>query len=215
MAQERPPDVPRRFRKPRRTFWLAMVLVGVSFLPFALVFSRSGTNAPAPLVLTDADQKSLTDGLRMVSPSFSGRTRNGEPYTVTADWALPNGPKPSRVTLHRVTARIVTQDGRESVLTSRRGVFFPLRNRLRLAGGIRARTSDGYTLETEQALVDLDARTLDTEGALEAEGPGGMIRADTLEAVDGAERTVIFRGNVRVVFNPESVPPRSGGRPPR
>ena len=210
MARAAPEAPPRRLRRPRRTLWLSVVLIVVSFVPFALVFSRTGTNAPDPLVLTDADQKSLTDGLRMVSPSFSGRTKHGEPYTVTADWALPNGPKPTRVTLHRITARIVTKDGRENILTSQRGVFFPRRNRLQLSDGIVARTSDGYTALTESALVDLNARTLETEGAFEAEGPRGSLRADRVEAVEGTERTVVFRGNVRVVFQPESVSPRAG-----
>lgn len=203
-------DGPRRVRRPRRTLWLAALLGIVACLPFVLVFTRTGMNVPAPLVLTDADQKSLTDGLRMVSPSFSGRTEDGEPYTVRADWALPNGPKPTRITLHRITATIITKDGREAVLTSARGVFFPVRRRLRLTEGVIARTSDGYTMETPVALVDLETRILETEDAIEAKGPRGSIRADTLEAVDGDERIIIFRGNVRVVFTPESVPPRSG-----
>ncbi len=201
---------PRRVRRPRRTFWLAIVLGVVACLPFVLVFTRTGTNTPAPLVLTDADQKSLTDGLRMVAPSFSGRTEDGEPYTVRADWALPNGPKPTRITLHRITATITTQDGREATLTSARGVFFPVLRRLRLTEGVVAFTSDGYRMETPTAFVDLETRVLETEKAIEAKGPLGSIRADTLEAVDGGERIVIFRGNVRVVITPESVSPRSG-----
>jgi len=201
---------PHRVMRPRRTPWLAVLLGVVACLPFVLVFTRTGTNAPAPLMLTDSDQKSLTDGLRMVSPSFSGRTEDGEPYTVRADWALPNGPKPTRITLHRITATITTKDGRETILTSARGVFFPVRRRLRLTEGVIARTSDGYTLETPTALLDLGTRVLEMDEAVEAEGPSGAIRADTLEAVDGDERIVIFRGNVRVVITPESVPPRSG-----
>ncbi len=204
------PSGPRRVRRPRRTLWLAALLGIFACLPFVLVFTRTGTNSPEPLVLTDADQRSLTDGLRMISPSFSGRTEDGEPYTVHADWALPNGPKPSRITLHRITATITTKDGRESILTSERGVFFPVRRELRLTKGVFARTSDGYTMKTPTAFLNLDTRVLETEKAIEAHGPGGSIRADTLEAVDGDERIVIFRGNVRVVITPESVSPRSG-----
>ena len=201
---------PRRVRRPRRTLWLAGLLGIIACLPFVLVFTRTGTNTPAPLVLTDADQKSLTDGLRMVSPSFSGRTEDGEPYTVRAEWALPNGPKPTRITLHRIIATITTKDGRETTLTSARGVFFPVRRRLRLNDGVNIRTSDGYMMQTPTAFLDLEARVLETEKAIDANGPRGSIRADTLEAVDGDERIVIFRGNVRVVITPESVSPRSG-----
>ena len=196
---------PRRARRSRRTLWLALAFAIVACLPFVLVFTRTGLNAPTPLTLTDADQRSLRDGLRMVAPSFSGRTEDGEPYTVTADWALPNGPKPTRITLDGITATIVMKDGRETVMTSQRGVFFPRRRHLRLSEGVVARTSDGYTMQTPLAEIDLDERQLTTEGAIEAKGPRGSIRADTLEAMGGEMRTVIFRGNVRVVFTPETV----------
>lgn len=199
---------PRRARRSRRTLWLALAFAVVACLPFALVFTRTGLNAPTPLLLTDADQKSLQDGLRMVAPSFSGRTEDGEPYTVTADWALPNGPKPTRITLTGITATIVTKDGREAIMTSERGVFFPRRRHLRLSEGVIARTSDGYVMQTPLAEVDLDERLLKAESAIEAEGPRGSIRADSVVASGGEARTVTFRGNVRVVFTPETVSPR-------
>jgi len=196
---------PPQVRRSRRTFWLAVTLGVVACLPFVLVFTRTGMNSPVPLMLTDADQKSLSDGLRMVSPSFSGRTEDGEPYTVTADWALPNGPKPTRITLHRITATIVTKDGRESVVTAERGVFFPRRERLRLTEGVVAHTSDGYTMQMPAAEIDLAVRSLQADNTIEAKGPRGSIRSDTLEALDSDGRSVIFRGNVRVVFTPETV----------
>ena len=196
---------PRQFKRSRRTLWLSFILGLVACLPFVLVFTRTGVGSPEPLVLTDADQRSLTDGLRMVSPSFSGRTDDGEPYTVTADWALPNGPKPTRITLNRITATIVTKDGREAVVTAERGVFFPNRELLRLSEGVFATTSDGYRMQMSGAEIDLAARSLVSENAIEATGPRGSINSDTLEALDSGGRSVIFRGNVRVVITPETV----------
>ncbi len=199
------PDGPRRVRRPRRSLWLAAAFAFIACLPFVAVFTRTGTQSVEPLLLTDADQKSLRDGLRMISPSFSGRTEDGEPYTVTADWALPNGPKPTRITLNRITATIVTKDGREATITAARGVFFPNREYLRLSDGVVARTSDGYTMQTPMAEIDLGARMLDAVETIEAEGPRGSIRADTVKAMETGGRAVIFRGNVRVVFTPETV----------
>jgi|GEM_PF-1110971 len=201
---------PRRVQRSRRTLWLACALAIFACLPFVLVFTQTGNRSQAePLVLTDADQKSLTDGLRMIRPSFSGRTEDGEPYTVTADWALPNGPKPTRITLTRITATIATKDGREAIVTAERGVFFPNREWLRLTEGVVARTSDGYTMEMPAVEFDMASRIMRAKETIEAEGPRGSIRADTLEAVDSGGRSVIFRGNVRVVFTPETVSPPS------
>lgn len=217
-----PQSAPRRVVRSRRPLLLALALCIVACLPFVLVFTRMGNRAPEPLVLTDADQRSLTDGLRMVSPSFSGRTEDDEPYTVTADWALPDGPRPTRITLYRITATIVTSDGRETVMTAERGVFFPERERLRLTEGVSARTSDGYVMKTPNVDIDLDTRSLATAEPLEATGPRGSIRADTVLASEAEGRTVLFRGNVRVVFTPETVsvptvedvePPDTGSSP--
>ena len=203
-ADEAARTAPRRVPRARRMLWWSIALGIVAFLPFALVFSRTGQDAPDALVLTDADQKSLTDGLRMLSPSFSGRSEDGEPYTVRADWALPNGPKPTRITLSGLTATITMKDGREAVMTSAKGIFFPLRERLRLTDGVIAQTSDGYTLETPAALIDVNEKSIKTDGEIMAQGPRGSIRADSLEAMDAGGRMVIFRGNVRVVLVPES-----------
>lgn len=195
---------PRRVVRSRKGLWLAACLALVAFMPFVLVFTRTGGGDAEPLVLTESDQESIRDGLRMISPSFSGRTEDGDPYTVRADWALPNGPKPTRITLSRLTATLSLEAGQEAVMTSKRGIFFPLRERLRLEDGVFARTSDGYTLETEAALIDVKEKTLQTDGEVIGIGPRGSIRADTLEALDGAERMIIFTGNVRVVIVPES-----------
>lgn len=203
-----PAGGPRRVRRSRRPLWLALILAVVACLPFVLVFTQTGTRTPEPLVLTDADQKSLSDGLRMVSPSFSGRTEDGEPYTVTADWALPNGPKPTRITLHGIRAAITTKDGREAVMTAAEGVFYPNREWLRLTEGVVARTSDGYTVQMPIAELDLGSRILRVKESIRADGPRGSIRADTLQAVDSGGRSVIFRGNVRVVFTPQTVSPQ-------
>ncbi len=203
-SHETPEGAPRRVVRSRRTFWLAVTLGLVACLPFVLVFTRTGTNTNEPLMLTEADQASLKDGLRMLSPSFSGRTEDNEPYTVRAEWALPNGPKPTRISLNQITATITTKDGREAIMTSRKGVFFPNTERLRLTEGVFARTSDGYTVQTPAALIDVKAMTLQTDGEIVAKGPSGSIRADSLEAMDAADRIVIFRGNVRVVFVPKS-----------
>ena len=42
---------------------------------------------------------SAMDGLRLSNPEFAGRTPEGDPFSVTAEWAIPDGPDPARVEL--------------------------------------------------------------------------------------------------------------------
>lgn len=197
---------PRRMQRPRRTYWLTAGLGVIAFLPFALVFMQSAGQERGALVLTEGDTDALADGLRMLSPSYSGRTRSGEPYVVTADWALPDAPNPNRVSLRGIEATVTLKDGRIATVFSSDGAYFPKIQRLRLENGVAATTSDGYRVDTEAAILDSDGRTLRTDGPIQASGPRGSIRADMLEALDADDRIVKFIGNVRVVFEPETGP---------
>ena len=176
-----------------------------AFLPFVLVFVQSSGRDREPLVLSEGDQAALADGLRMVSPSFTGRTKSGEPYVVTADWALPDAPNPTRISLKGIEATVTLNDGRIAIMAASDGAFFPREERLRLENGVSATTSDGYRLDTDAASIDIEGRALTTDGAVSASGPAGSIRADSLEALDGTDRIVKFVGNVRVTVRPNSL----------
>jgi lipopolysaccharide export system protein LptC len=192
-----------RTGRQRQTFWLTIGLGLAAFLPFALVFLESSGRDNAPLVLDEGAPEALEDGLRMLSPSFTGRTPNGEPYVVTADWALPDAPNPNRIKLRGVEATMTLADGRIATLLAADGAFFPQIKRLRIENGVAVTTSDGYRVDTNAATVDADGRSLRTDGAVRATGPTGSIQADLLEALDAEDRIVKFSGNVLVLIKPE------------
>jgi len=166
----------RRARKSRRTVWLTLALGIGAFLPFVLVFVQS-----------------------------SGHDNTPPPYVVTADWALPDSPNPTRVGLKGIEATMTLRDGRIATLLASDGAFFPRIKRLRIEKGVAVTTSDGYRLDTDAATIDADGRTLRTDGAVRAMGPVGSIRADSLEALDAEDRIVKFIGNVRVTIEAEQV----------
>ena len=191
--------------KPRRTSWLTLGLGVAAFLPFLLVFAQSSGRDTQPLLLSEGDEAALKDGLRMIKPSFTGRTPNGEPYAVTADWALPDSPNPNRIELRGIEATMTLQDARIATLLAADGAFFPQIRRLRIENGVAVTTSDGYQLDTSAATIDADGRTLRTDGAVTATGPTGSIRADSLEALDAEDRIVKFTGNVLVTIQPKQI----------
>jgi len=196
---------PHRAAKTRRTMWLTLSLGVAAFLPFVLVFAQSSGRDTEPLVIKKEDEAALQDGLRMLQPSFTGRTPSGEPYTVTADWALPDSPKPNRIVLKGIEATMTLKDDRIATILSTDGTFFPQIKRLRIENGVALTTSDGYRLDTDAAIIDAEGRTLLTDGMVSATGPAGSIRADLLEALDAEDRIVKFTGNVRVTIQPEHV----------
>ncbi len=196
---------PKKTGKPRKTIWLTFALGVAAFLPFLLVFAQSSGRNTEPVVIEKEDEAAVQDGLRMLQPSFTGRTPNGEPYTVTADWALPDSPKPNRVILKGIEATMTLKDERIATILATDGSFFPQIKRLRIENGVAVTTSDGYQLDTGAATIDAEARTLLTDGAVSATGPAGSIRADLLEALDAEDRIVKFTGNVEVTIEPNNV----------
>ena len=97
------------------------------------------------------------------------------------------------------------KDGRIATMLASNGAFFPRIKRLRIENGVALTTSDGYRLDTDAATIDAEGRSLRTDGAVQAMGPAGSIRADSLEALDAEDRIVKFVGNVRVTIEAEQV----------
>lgn len=187
-----------------KAIWLASLLVALAVLLFALVLLRPFQSGTSGQGLSAADRAVINGGLRMLSPSFSGRTASGEPYRVEAEWALPNAGTPTEITLRSLIATITMSDGRDAQMTANRGVFRRDAEKIELSDGLKAVTSDGYVVESSEAVIDLANRRIDAQTEIVATGPAGSIRADTFEAVDGEERIAIFRGNVQLTFVPGS-----------
>ena len=198
-------EIKYRSGKPRRTVWLTVALGAAAFLPFILVFVQSSGRDTTPLVLSEGDEAALEDGLRMLSPSFTGRTTGGEPYVVTADWALPDGPNPNQIALKGIEATMTLADGRIATMLAADGEFFPQIKRLRIENGVAVTTSDGYQIDTKAAVIDAEKRTLITDSGVVASGPAGSIKADMMEALDAEDRIVKFTGNVEMTIQPGQV----------
>lgn len=195
---------PPRSRGRGRMLGAATTLVIAAILLFALVLLRPFAPTAESAVLSAEDRQALEGSLRMLSPRISGRTKDGEPYVIEAASALPDGPNPNLITLRDLDASVVLSDGRDAALTAKQGRFQREDEVIELTGGVQAETSDGYVIETDSVEVELDQKRINAPDGVRAHGPRGSLEADTLEAVDDVERIAIFRGNVRVIFNPQA-----------
>lgn len=183
------------------------------------VFLVTRDTFPAGIRFSASDFEALDDGLRLTAPRFSGTTEAGEPFMISADWALPDAPDPTEIRLHAIAARIEMADGRTAELGAAEGLLRPKAQTVALRGGVVLTTSDGYEARTESAQVDLRARTLTAPGAVSAEGPLGRIEAGRLDMIrpersenPDAEELIVFRDGVRVVYQPGSADDPSSDR---
>lgn len=152
------------------------------------------------------DVSSLEDGLKLDNPRFTGSTAAGEPFTISADWALPDGPDPEEVELSAVEGEIAMADGRTVMVEAAAGVLYPKAKVVTLSDGLKITTSDGYELTAETGRLDTATDEVIATGGVMASGDMGVITADRMRATraretdaeGGDDAYIWFENRVRV-----------------
>jgi lipopolysaccharide export system protein LptC len=176
----------------------AILLIGTLFM-----FSRERA------AVIDAEQAAnmavLGAGLKLDNPRFSGITEDGDPFVVTAEWALPDGATPDRVDLEKPVGELHLADQRVVTVRAATGELFRAEDRLNLNGNVVLETSDGYLARMPRVEVDLASKVVVAPARMHAAGPRGSIEADRMRLVRGnaEDGTIRFEGNVRVNWRPE------------
>jgi len=200
----RPDKGDGRYARRKRNLKIALPLIALGTL--ALIFLAPKEQIGEGLGLSPEDREALSEGLRLVSPRFTGATEKGEPYALRAEWALPDGPSPERIDMGDLEGRIDLSDGRTVTLAAPEGQFRPRARGLTLSGGIAIDSSDGYSVRTEAATVDGRASTVVADTPVEAWGPSGRLEAGSMRATrdESGKDVVTFDGGVRLVFRPNA-----------
>lgn len=127
--------------------------------------------------------------LAMAGPTLSGRLQDGRAYSVVAERAVmaPGGGR--EIMLESVRAAMETDGGRRIDMEAPEARFDRAAKRMRLAGGVIARRSDGYVLRTDaieiwQAPGGLAARSV---APTRLHGPEGFADAAGVVAAPGLD----------------------------
>ncbi len=153
-----------------------IVAVGVA----ASFFFFSNARYDDAVTFDGVDLSALGEGLRLTNPRFTGATAKGEPFTVTAEWALPDGPRPENVELSKVSGELNLIDGRFVELSALSGLLQPRANVIELAGSVAFIASDGHELRAASARLDADESRLTAGGPIKVSGTMGRIEAGSL-----------------------------------
>lgn len=182
---------------------------------FGSLFVFTSARFDGRISFDGVDLASLEEGLRIANPRFTGATGKGEPFTVSAAAATPDGPRPERIGLESAEARIDLADGRSLSARAEEGVLLPKEDRVELSGGVHVETSDGYALSAERAALDLATDRVTASGGVVAEGPFGRIesrrlRAERTQAEDGEGAYIWFEEGVKVRIDRPGMAPERG-----
>ncbi len=206
----------RRVRRYSRIVrWMKIALPVGAVLLIGMIFLVGRERAAIFDAGSAAQLAAVSTGMRLDKPRFSGVTEDGDPFVVTADWALPDGAMPDRIDLEKPIGELQMGDQTVTV-TAATGALFRKSERLHLSGDVQLETSDGYRVRTPSVEVDMAAKTAEARERVHAEGPRGGIEADRVRVVRGDggkdDVTVRFDGNVRVTWRPEQRGDKPAGK---
>ena len=183
---------------------LAVLLLGSAFL-------LSPNDLDDTLSLPLERERILSDGLKVLSPTFQGTMTSGEVYRVRAEWALPSGSSMvdvSEVALHKMEGTLELKTGEMAYLRAENALAKTQNQHVTLSGVVELETSDGYTLKTQHAVLDGIGSVVESDvPVVLTTAQGGTLNAGSMTLTRSQEDGNIiaqFKKGVKVVFNPVS-----------
>ncbi|MEO0429634.1 MAG: LPS export ABC transporter periplasmic protein LptC [Pseudomonadota bacterium] len=173
----------------------------------AAIFIAGRERAGIDDLLSAEEIARLGAGLRLDEPRFAGTTDDGDPFTIRARTATPDGPLAQEIALDAPTGKLALANGQVLEAVATDGMMYRDEERLTLSGGVEITTSDGYRFNAPNLTLHLATKGAEANGRILGTGPQGSIEADKL-TISGAEAglsgaRLYFEGSVRVLFTPD------------
>lgn len=182
--------------------WALYVLPGaIGILAAWLVLAPLFTGGDVSFVLDKNQVDVAGERLRIQSAEYRGEDAKGQPFRLRAGSAVQKSSAEPIVRLNDLSAEIGLPEGPAS-LRADTGRYDLNSQQVSVDGPIRFQTTDGYTLDTHDATVDLKTRRMQSTGAVSGRTPMGVFSGDSMTA-DLEKRTVSLDGNARLRIWPK------------
>ncbi len=135
--------------------------------------------------------------LRMLNARYVGTDSQSQPYTITADEAIPSSADGAVITLKNLKADMFGSGNSWSAIMAQEGLYNRVPGTLDLAGNVTVHSDQGHELHTESAHIEINAGTAEGDQPVSGQGPMGLI--------DGTGFRITERGANIVVLGPVKV----------
>lgn len=186
----------------------AFPVVGIVLIGSIFLLSNANKLSEISEFIEDGPLAELAIGQRITNPNFSGVTKSGDAFTINADWALPDGARPTKIDLSKPRTTINFQDGRTMRTVAGLGALNVRTNEAVLSDGVSVRTTDGYTATSTSVEINFKTGNLYSEGPVVAEGPLGSIEAGAMTLTQNLDQNptgnavLMFNKGVKLIYNP-------------
>ncbi len=183
-----------RFVRAMRWFMpgLALALL-VTVVAWPTIFPSRAPSRPESLTSDDFTSQ------RMVNPRFRGLDDNGRPFSLAADIATPSTADANVTDLVSPRGDITMENGNWVALNAEQGFYDRQRRVLRLRGQVTLFHDHGYTLSTEEALIDIANNRAEGRVAVSGQGPDSELSGQGFQIEDRGQR-ILVTGESRLVL---------------
>ncbi|HJO64728.1 LPS export ABC transporter periplasmic protein LptC [Sphingomonas sanguinis] len=178
--------------------WMLPSAIGVlsAFLVMAPIYASNEVS----FVLDKKKVEVAKERLKIQAAQYRGVDDKGQPFSLDAGSAIQRSSAEPVVQLNKLAAAIRLSDGPATV-SADSGRYDMRTEQVKLDGPLDFKSAGGYDLQTHDATIDLQQRTLVSGGAVTGRVPQGNFSANRLRA-DLENRTVRLEGNARLRIVP-------------
>ncbi|MEM7440169.1 MAG: LPS export ABC transporter periplasmic protein LptC [Pseudomonadota bacterium] len=189
---------------------LRWILPALAVLLLASIFFLSTSNKVRQgIIIADAKLKALASG-QIDNPNFSGVTSSGDAFTISALAAVPDGPTPEKIDLEAPRTTIDFENGRRLETVSGSGLLDLNTSEATLSGDVDLQTSNGYTAQSPELLINFETGNVYSIGSVVAEGPIGSIEAGSMSLLQNLDENpegnavLIFTDGVKLIYTAQN-----------
>jgi len=164
------------------------------------------------LIISGPELAELAVGQMITNPHYSGVTKSGDAFSISAASALPNAPAPDLVDLVAPKTTIGFADGLEVNTTSDFGQLDLTSQQATLTGSVLLETSDNYQARTKKVVMNFYTGNAYSPNLVEATGPIGNITAGKMNLTQNLHQKIpqngiilSFGNGVKLVYYPTKI----------
>ncbi|MEM1363201.1 MAG: hypothetical protein AAGF94_16060 [Pseudomonadota bacterium] len=189
------------------TVKILLPLVAIGILSMLFLAARPSREGEPLRFVDDLGNLSGTEE-QLVRPDYQSVTQDGSSLRIVAETLRPVAGQTQVYEGDLIDARILQQDDLFYHLTSPSGTFDDSAGQAKLIGGVKLKRGDGYVAQSDVIEFETDLTELVSPGPIHIYGPLGTLDANRMEMTGqpdlGSGTVTVFRGNVRVLYDPKS-----------
>ena len=145
--------------------------------------------------------------LTMDAPKLKGFSRDGRPYTVTAEEAAQDLTKPNVIELSKIVGQFDLGSRGTMILNAKSGIYDGKMEQMKIFDGIDFHSTEGHSGQLSEALVEPRKGHLVSESPVDLFFNEGSLRGNRMEVFDQG-KIIVFEGGVTMVLRMNQRPPK-------